>query len=291
MDDIGAQKRHDSDKSPRFSQIAMYLKFYNLTEHPFDVTPNPKFLYLTPQHATAINHLQFAILRGCGFALLTGEVGTGKTTICRRLISQFDERFSTALVLNPNLTATQLLRAIAVEFGIPEPPRDRFGCIQALNRFLLQANATGKTCVLIIDEAQVMSIELLETVRLLSNLETNSRKLLQIILVGQPELRKKLFTPALRQLAQRITVRYHLAPISRAETAEYLKHRLKIAGADGTIHLTEDAIDEIFGNSGGTPRLINAISDRALLAGYVNGTTRIDKNIVRLAIHDLKEAA
>lgn len=269
----------------------MYLKFYNLTEHPFDVTPNPKFLYLTPQHATAINHLQFAILRGCGFALLTGEVGTGKTTICRRLISQFDERFSTALVLNPNLTATQLLRAIAVEFGIPEPPRDRFGCIQALNRFLLQANATGKTCVLIIDEAQVMSIELLETVRLLSNLETNSRKLLQIILVGQPELRKKLFTPALRQLAQRITVRYHLAPISRAETAEYLKHRLKIAGADGTIHLTEDAIDEIFGNSGGTPRLINAISDRALLAGYVNGTTRIDKNIVRLAIHDLKEAA
>jgi len=269
----------------------MYLKYYNLREQPFCATPNPKFLYLTSQHATALNHLLFAILHGSGFAMLTGEVGTGKTTICRKLINQLDERFYTALILNPNLTATQLLRAIAIEFGIPDPPRDKLGVLQAINSFLLQANAAGKTCVLIIDEAQVMSIELLETVRLLSNLETNSRKLLQIILVGQPELRKKLFTPTLRQLAQRITVRYHLKAMNRQETAEYLKHRLKIAGADETIHFDEDAIDEIFGNSGGTPRLVNAIADRVLLAGYINGTRHIDRSIVRLAIHDLKEAA
>lgn len=270
---------------------AMYLKYYNLSEPPFSVTPDPKFLYPTDQHRTAMNHLLFGIRQRKGFVLLTGEVGAGKTTLCRKLLNCLGENYHTALILNPMLTAAQLLRAIVAEFGIEGRCRDRLGCITRLNSFLLKVNAAGADAVLIIDEAQDMSAELLETARLLSNLETDSRKLLQIVLVGQPELRQKINSPALRQLSQRIIVRYHLKPMSRTETADYLHHRLAVAGNTGPLRFDEDAIDEIYRRSGGTPRLINAISDRTLLAGYLTGADAIGKGTVRLAVDDMKEAA
>ena len=266
----------------------MYLNHYKLKEFPFSVTPDPKFLYPTAQHRTALNHLLFGIRQRKGFVLLTGEVGAGKTTLCRKLLNCLGEDYYTALILNPMLTATQLLRSIVAEFGIDSTYRDRLACISRLNRFLLKVNDAGRDAVLIIDEAQDMSAELLETTRLLSNLETDSRKLLQIVLVGQPELRRKINSPALRQLAQRITVRYHLAPMNRSETAGYLHHRLDVAGGAGEVRFDEEAIDEIYNYSGGTPRLINAIGDRILLAGFLNGAENIDGEIVRLAIGDMK---
>ncbi|MDY7011704.1 MAG: AAA family ATPase [Planctomycetota bacterium] len=277
----------------------MYLNHYKLKELPFSVTPDPKFFFPTARHRTALNHLLFGIRQRKGFVLLTGEVGAGKTTLCRNLLNNLGEDYHTALILNPKLTATQLLRAIVAEFGIdncsreaPRPSgRDRLGCINRLNSFLLKVNEAGGDAVLIIDEAQDMSTELLETVRLLSNMETDSRKLLQIVLVGQPELREKINGPALRQLAQRITVRYHLEAMNRIETAGYLHHRLLVAGGAGQVRFDEKAIDEIHDYSGGTPRLINAISDRTLLAGFLKGAAEIDGEIVQLAIRDMKEAA
>ncbi|MCD4698953.1 MAG: AAA family ATPase [Phycisphaerae bacterium] len=269
----------------------MYLNHYKLKELPFSVTPDPKFLFPTAQHRTALNHLLFGIRQRKGFVLLTGEVGAGKTTLCRKLLNNLGEDYHTALILNPKLTATQLLRSIVAEFGIDNRCRDRLTCITRLNSFLLKVNDAGGGVVLIIDEAQDMSTELLETVRLLSNLETDSRKLLQIVLVGQPELRLKINSPALRQLAQRITVRYHLAAMNRTETAGYLHHRLLVAGGAGEVRFNEEAIDEIYNYSGGTPRLINAISDRTLLAGFLKGAGDLDGKTVRLAICDMKEAA
>ncbi len=266
----------------------MYLNHYKLKELPFSVTPDPKFLYPTHQHSTALNHLLFGIRQRKGFVLLTGEVGAGKTTLCRKLLNCLGGDYYTALIFNPMLTATQLLQSIIAEFGIAERYRDRLSCISRLNSFLLKVNDAGRDAVLIIDEAQDMSAELLETVRLLSNLETDSRKLLQIVLVGQPELRRKINSQALRQLAQRITVRYHLVPMSRSETAGYLNHRLAIAGGAGEVRFDEEAIDEIYNYSGGTPRLINAIGDRTLLAGFLKGAENIDGEIVRLAISDMK---
>ena len=269
----------------------MYVQYYRLSEPPFNVTPDPKFLYPTQQHTTALNHLLFGIRQRKGFVLLTGEVGTGKTTLCRKLLESLEERHRTALILNPMLTPAQLLRAIVEEFGLPARCRDRLSCLRALNEFLLDVSASGGDAVLIIDEAQDMSVELLETVRLLSNLETDTRKLLQIVLAGQPELREKLRDPALRQLAQRITVRYHLGPMSRQETSEYLRHRLSVAGGADAVHFDADAIGEIHRFSGGTPRLVNAITDKALLAGYVLETKTIDAEVVRMAVSELKEAA
>ncbi len=269
----------------------MYLNHYKLKELPFSVTPDPKFLYPTSQHRTALNHLLFGIRQRKGFVLLTGEVGAGKTMLCRKLLNSLGEDYHTALILNPMLTATQLLKAIAAEFGIGARCRDRLSCITRLNRFLLAVHEAERDAVLVIDEAQDMSRELLETVRLLSNLETDSRKLLQIVLVGQPELRRKINSPTLRQLSQRITVRYHLSPMSRSETAQYLRHRLLVAGAGEAVKFDEEAIDEIYNYSDGTPRLINAISDRTLLAGFLNGAESINGKTVQLAIGDMKEAA
>ncbi len=269
----------------------MYLDFYNLTEQPFNVTPDPKFLYMTEQHATALNHLMFGISQRKGFVLLTGEVGTGKTTLCRRLLSQLGSRYDTALILNPMLTQTQLLRAVATEFGLQCSRRDRLGYLTALNSFLLDISSRGRDAVLIIDEAQDMSVDLLETTRLLSNLETDSQKLLQIVLAGQPELREKLRRPSLRQLAQRITVRHHLRSMTRAETARYISHRLSIAGGKAALSFDDESVNQIYEFTGGTPRLINAVGDKVLLAGYATGRRTINSEIVRMAINDLKEAA
>jgi general secretion pathway protein A len=269
----------------------MYVEFYKLAEPPFNVTPDPRFLYMTDQHVTALNHLLFGIRQRKGFVLLTGEVGTGKTTLCRKLLESLGEGYNTALILNPVLTQTQLLRSIVTELGLTGKCHDRLSCLTLLNGFLLQSSAAGRDTVVIIDEAQDMSVPLLEMARLLSNLETNSRKLLQIVLAGQPELREKLRSPSLRQLAQRITVRYHLQPMTPAETEGYLHHRLAVAGGAEGLRFDPEAVLEIHRESGGTPRMVNAIGDKALLAGYIEGAGVIDRRLVERAIEDLKEAA
>jgi general secretion pathway protein A len=269
----------------------MYLDFYQLSETPFNVTPDPRFLYMTEQHASALNHLLFGIRQRKGFVLLTGEVGTGKTTICRKLLESFDDSVQTALILNPVLSPTQLLRAIAEEFGADVRGRDRLSYLTGLNNYLLDVCAAGQEAVLIIDEAQDMPTDLLENVRLLSNLETDSRKLLQIVLAGQPELRAKLRQPSLRQLAQRITVRAHLQAMDESDTREYLRHRMATAGADGSSGFDPEAVRRIHEFSGGTPRLVNAAADKALLAGYVSGSRRIDERIATLGLDELREAA
>jgi len=271
----------------------VYKDYYQLREEPFNITPDPRFLYLTDKHREALNHMLFGIRQRKGFICLTGEVGTGKTTLCRVLLRQLDCRHATALILNPVLTETQLLRAVVAEFGIETKRRDRLGYLNLLNEYLLKINSAGRDAVLIIDEAQDMPKATLEMTRLLSNLETDSQKLLQIILVGQPELRARLARPSLRQLAQRITIRFHLGTMTRHDTAEYIRHRLSVAGATESPHLPRfdpGAIREIFRYSRGTPRLVNAVGDKALLAGYVRRTRVIDRKVVRLAVHELKEA-
>jgi general secretion pathway protein A len=274
----------------------MYASYYRLKEEPFNITPDPRFLFLTDRHREALNHLFFGIEHRKGFICLTGEVGAGKTTLCRELLNHLPAPFHTALILNPVLSETQLLRAMLAEFGLKTKRRDRLGCMELLNKYLLDINTLGQDAVLIIDEAQDMPDATLEMARLLSNLETERQKLLQIVLVGQPELRDRLRRPKFRQLAQRITVRYHLDCLSRNETEAYIDHRIKVAGENSPepktpIRFDSDAVKEIYRYSNGTPRLINAVGDKALLAGYVYQTSKITRSIVRQAIRELKEAS
>jgi general secretion pathway protein A len=266
----------------------MYLEHYGLKEPPFSITPDPRFVFLSERHRDALAHLLFGIGQGGGggFVQLTGEVGTGKTTLSRLLLEQIPENTRVALVLNPRLSPVELLETICEELHLPINALDgegRRGSVKALtdtlNAYLLDAYAQGLRVVLIVDEAQNLSVEALEQVRLLTNLETDTQKLLQIILLGQPELRELLARPELRQLAQRITARYHLTPLDANETATYLRHRYRVAGG---LHLPFDtaAIRRIHVHSGGVPRLINVIAERALLGGYAHDDTRIDARTV-----------
>jgi len=268
----------------------VYLDYYSLTEAPFDITPNPRFLFYSAKHREAYNHLLYGIRERKGFVQLTGEVGAGKTTLCRAMLEQLNGHFSTALILNPMLNADELMKAIALEFGIPIRGLnlDRLDTLAVINEFLLKQVDQGRDTVLIIDEAQDLTDELLEQVRLLSNLETDNRKLLQIILMGQPELRDRLNNPALRQLRQRITVRYHLEPLTRLEVNQYIQHRLEVSGAHGAPYFTEPALWRVYLYSRGIPRLVNAVCDKCLLAGYVNQRERIDYRMVGDAIRELE---
>lgn len=266
----------------------VYLAYYGLNEPPFDLTPNPRFLFYSAKHREAFNHLLYGVRERKGFVQLTGEVGAGKTTLCRAVLEALDTHCATALILNPVLDADQLLKAIAMEFGLDPGPADRLNTLAALNRHLLALAAQGRDAVLLIDEAQDLTDELLEQVRLLSNLETDDRKLLQIVLLGQPELRDRLNAPRLRQLRQRITVRYHLRPLSRFEVAQYVQHRLQVAGAKGAPWFTRPALWRVHRYSRGIPRLVNAVCDKALLAGYVQQTARIDFAMVGRAIRELE---
>lgn len=266
----------------------MYLDYYGLSEAPFDITPNPRFLFYSAKHREAFNHLLYGIRERKGFVQLTGEVGAGKTTLCRALLEQLDAHFATALILNPVMSATELMKAIAVEFGLPVHGLDRLDTLAVINQFLLQQVERGKETVLIIDEAQDLTDELLEQVRLLSNLETDNRKLLQIVLMGQPELRDRLNNPRLRQLRQRITVRYHLLPLSRFEVNQYIQHRLEVSGARGAPYFTQPALWRVYNYSKGIPRLVNAICDKALLAGFVQQQERIGFGVVRRAVRELE---
>ncbi len=263
----------------------MYTQFFGLTEKPFSITPDPHFLFLSERHAEALAHLVYGVTESGGFIQLTGEVGTGKTTLTRSLIERLPEQVDLALVLNPRLDVPEFLQTILDELraGQPGPDASVKDYVDALNSHLLDAHARGRRTVLLVDEAQNLQTDVLEQLRLLTNLETAKEKLLQIILVGQPELRRTLARNDLRQLAQRITGRYHLSTLSAAETAAYVRHRLKVAGADDDGPFTAGALAEVHRLSDGVPRLANVICDRALLGAFVAEQRVVDRSIVRRA--------
>ncbi len=267
----------------------MYSSFFGLNEKPFSITPDPRYLFMSERHGEALAHLVYGVTESGGFIQLTGEVGTGKTTLCRTLLlNRMPDNADVAVVLNPQLSALEFLEVICEELGIslPEPRGSIKTLIDTLNRYLLDAHAEGRRAILIVDEAQNLAPDVLEQVRLLTNLETAKQKLLQIILIGQPELRELLARNDLRQLAQRITGRYHLEPLSRAETAQYIEHRLRVAGALGEV-FAPGAKRDVFCLSKGVPRLINVICDRALLGAYSLGTRRVDHRLVRRAAAEI----
>jgi general secretion pathway protein A len=263
----------------------MYTSFFGLSEKPFAITPDPRYLYLSERHAEALAHLLYGINESGGFIQLTGEVGTGKTTVVRTLLSRVPHHADVAVILNPRVTPVEFLLTICEELGIVIDAADRDSVkqmVDALNRRLLSAHAEGRRIIVIVDEAQNLSADTLEQVRLLTNLETPTQKLLQIILIGQPELRELLDRNDLRQLAQRITGRYHLNPLSRDETQGYIRHRLRVAGASGEI-FTPAALREVHRLSSGIPRVINVTCDRALLGAYTQETRKLTAALVRRA--------
>lgn len=266
----------------------MYLKFFNLDEMPFNITPDPRFLYYAPHHQEAYDHLMYGISQRKGFIELTGEVGSGKTTICRALLASLGEDIKTALILNPTFSESQLLRAMLNDFGLSPAISDRLSYVECLNDFLLDCYHKGLNVALLIDEAQDLAPGVLEQIRLLSNLETDQHKLIQIVLCGQPELKKRLNRPDLRQLRQRITVRYYLPPLSYKETGTYIGHRLEVAGPNSEVRFAAPAIKAVHRYAGGCPRLINAVCDNALLAAYVNGETLVSAKCVKRAIRQLE---
>ena len=269
----------------------MYKEFYNLKENPFNMTADPEFFFSSRHHKEAFSHLVYGIHQRKGILVVTGEIGTGKTTLCRTLLNHLGEDTKTALILNPNFSEIQLLKLIVKDLGIPGNFKNKLDLIESLNNFLLEETGRGNNVVLIIDEAQNLSIKQLEHVRLLSNIETEKEKLLQIILVGQPELCDKLKLNALRQLNQRVAVRYHILPLEHHELSAYIEHRLKIANAARNLNhqlsFSDKAIDIIFKNSGGTPRMVNILCDRALLAGYISETNKIDEHIIHKCIQEV----
>lgn len=267
----------------------MYESFFGINDKPFSITPDPRYLFMSERHGEALAHLVYGVTDSGGFVQLTGEVGTGKTTLCRTLLlNRMPSNADVAVVLNPQLSALEFLEAICEELGVtvPEPKGSIKALIGALNRYLLNAHAEGRRTILVVDEAQNLAPEVLEEVRLLTNLETAKQKLLQIILIGQPELRDLLARNDLRQLAQRITGRYHLEPLSRDETDEYIEHRLKVAGALGEV-FESGAKREVFRLSQGVPRLINVICDRALLGAYSQGSRHVNRRLVRRAATEI----
>lgn len=266
----------------------MYLEFYGLCEKPFNITPNPRFVFLSKNHREVFAHLLYGIQSHAGFIEVTGEVGTGKTTVLRTLFAELEnDNCRIAYIFNPCLSALELLRAISREFGLPvnTSPADLHA---DLNAFLLSENAAGRTVVLVIDEAQNLEPSVLEQIRLLSNLETETEKLIQIVLVGQPELGILLNRPELRQLTQRITVRYHLQSMDQEDTASYIQRRLSVAGRTGSQLFSDDAVRWIYRKTRGNPRLINILCDRALLVGYAESSERIDGTVVRVAARELR---
>ncbi len=266
----------------------MYKKFYGLVEKPFNVTPDPRFIYLGKHHQEALAHLTYGIAERKGFIVITGEVGTGKTTLIHTLLERLDEGVKTALIFNPNLTLEDFFLSLFDEFGLKVQNPTKANFLIELNNFLIERLSRNENAVLIIDEAQNLSPSILEEIRLLLNLETSKDKLLQIVLSGQPELNRKLDLPELRQLKQRISVRYHIPPLNRKEVEEYIRGRLKAAGAKDFSIFTDKAVEEIFNYSKGIPRLINILCDNSLLAGYATDQREIDHKIVSECIGDLE---
>lgn len=268
----------------------MYEEFFGFKESPFNITPDPKFLFLSPTHQEALAHLVYGIDQKKGFIVLTGEVGCGKTTLCRALLNKLDTtRFDTALILNPLVQEAQLLRDFLKEIGenhLEEP----HNLINRVHASLLKKVSQGKNIVMVIDEAQNLSNEVLEQIRLLSNLETDNEKLLQIILMGQPELKDKLAKKELRQLKQRILVHYDLKPLNFQQTRHYIQHRLSVSQGTGTAFFSYWALMAIYRHSSGIPRIINNICDKSLLSAYVNRSNTVSYRDVKKAIKELRIA-
>ncbi len=270
----------------------MYLDFFNFREKPFNLTPDPRFIFLSKNHKETFAHLLYGINNRVGFMALTGEVGSGKTTVLRALLSQLHtEHHRTALIFNPCLSPIDLLQNINREFGISIDPPHTSNLLEALNQYLLQQNAADRTIVLVIDEAQNLEAAVLEQIRLISNLETDREKLIQIVLSGQPELGEILARDDMRQLSQRITVRYHLWPMDFEDTVGYIRHRLDVAGDRDHILFSKRALKRIYRFSKGLPRLINVACDRALLAGYTRDTKKITARITAAGLKDMKRNA
>lgn len=268
----------------------MYQEFFGFKEMPFNVTPDPKFLYLSPAHEEALSHLRYGIAERKGFIVLTGEVGCGKTTLCRALLNELEgKHYETLLILNPRVTEQQLIAAMLRELGEPAPnKRGHADLTVRLNDALIARIEAGREIVLIIDEAQNLSFEVMEQVRLLSNLETDDRKLLQIILMGQPELKAKLKEKRLRQFRQRVLVYYDLTPLTRTETDSYIRHRLTLAGSNGRPSFTPRALRSVYRRTRGTPRLINNLCDKALLSAYIRNADDVTWWDVRRAVRDIR---
>jgi general secretion pathway protein A len=263
----------------------MYARFFGLKREPFSIAPDPRFLFMSERHREALAHLLYGLDGGGGFVLLTGEIGAGKTTVCRCFLEQIPKRCNVAYIFNPKLTVNELLKSVCDEFGIPYAHEGPGGAtvkdyLDPLNEFLLKTHAVGQNNVLIIDEAQNLSADVLEQLRLLTNLETNERKLLQIVLIGQPELRDMLARPELEQLAQRVIARFHLEALSEEETSQYIRHRLSVAGLKGPRPFEREAVDRIYRLARGVPRRINLLCDRALLGAYSSGKAKVDRRVV-----------
>jgi general secretion pathway protein A len=261
----------------------MYQEFYGLKEKPFALTPDPQFLYLGECHRTAIESLLYGIHQREGFMVIVGDIGTGKTTICRALLGKLDEDVKAAVIFYSFLTEEELLESILQEYGFPSKGRSRKERIDALNTLFLHYLSQNKNALLIIDEAQHLTTPVLEQIRMLSNLETEKEKMLQIILVGQPELDQKLKSAELRQLNQRIAIRHQLLPLTRSEMESYVYQRLQVAGANGSVTFSKSALNDIYKLSKGTPRLINLLCDRSLIGGFINQTHHIDSGIIKKA--------
>ncbi|WP_341676706.1 AAA family ATPase [Niveibacterium sp. SC-1] len=272
----------DNAEARRDTGKPLYARFFGLKRAPFSIAPDPRYLYMSERHREALAHLLYGLKGGGGFVLLTGEIGAGKTTLCRSMLEQVPERCNVAYIFNPRLSVEELLETVCDEFGIP---RADVGAtvkthVDALNLYLLRSHAVGQTNVLIIDEAQQLSAEVLDQLRLLTNLETSERKLLQIVLVGQPELRTLLAVPGMEQLAQRVIARYHLKALSAADTRQYVRHRLRVAGLRGPVPFERDAYKRIVLHSRGVARRINLLCDRALLGAYAEGKAMVSARIV-----------
>ncbi|HSI48824.1 MAG TPA: AAA family ATPase [Ideonella sp.] len=270
----------------------MYAPFFGLKQAPFSIAPDPHYLFMSERHREALAHLLYGLGGGGGFVLLTGEIGAGKTTVCRCFLEQIPPSCNVAYIFNPKLTVTELLQAICDEFHLQVPPGAKTvkDYVDPLNAFLLAQHAAGRNNVLIIDEAQNLSADVLEQLRLLTNLETSERKLLQVVLIGQPELRGILARPELEQLAQRVIARFHLGALSEAETAQYIRHRLTVAGLTGALPFDRGALRLIHQLTRGVPRRINLLCDRALLGGYAGGQVQITPAIVRQAAAEVFDA-
>ncbi len=274
---------------------SMYATYFGLEREPFSIAPDPRTLFMSERHREALAHLLYGLDAGGGFVLLTGEIGTGKTTICRCFLEQIPANCNVAYIFNPKLTVLELLQTIGDEFHIAQQALPQPGSVKdhvdRLNAFLLHSHAQGQRNVLIIDEAQNLSADVLEQLRLLTNLETSERKLLQIILIGQPELRAMLATPQMEQLAQRVIARFHLQALSAHETAHYIAHRLQVAGLKGPLPFERPALQRIAQLTGGVPRRINLLCDRALLGAYASGAASVNPVIVRQAAREVFDTA
>ncbi|NCT85476.1 MAG: AAA family ATPase, partial [Comamonadaceae bacterium] len=274
----------------------MYAPFFGLKQAPFSIAPDPHYLFMSERHREALAHLLYGLDGGGGFVLLTGEIGAGKTTVCRCFLEQIPAHCNVAYIFNPKLTVTELLQAICDEFhvNVPAGAQTVKDYVDPLNAFLLAQHAAGRNNVLIIDEAQNLSADVLEQLRLLTNLETAERKLLQVVLIGQPELRGMLARPELEQLAQRVIARFHLGALSEAETAQYIRHRLTVAGLTGALPFDRAGLRLIHRLTRGVPRRINLLCDRALLGAYAGGQAQVTPAIVRRAaaeVFDAQQAA